>query len=77
MDLVEALAAADSIYGKGFNGALSLKALTFFEDGDLPSLRPETCNKLREVATSVDLRRLPHVMAKVGITKEEGGYERY
>jgi len=72
LDLVEALAAAEIIYGKGFNGALSLKALTFFEDGDLPSLRPETRNKLSEAATSVDLRRLPHVMAKVGITKEEG-----
>lgn len=71
LDLAEALAAADIIYGKGFNGALSLKALTFFEDGDLPSLRPETRSKLREVATSVDLRRLPHVMAKVGVTKEE------
>jgi len=77
LDLVEALAAADMIYGKGFNGALSLKALTFFEDGDLPSLTPETRNRLREVTTSVDLRRLPHVMARVGITKEEGGYERY
>lgn len=72
LDLVEALVAADSIYGKGFNGALSLKALTFFEDGDLSSLGPEARNKLREVATSVDLRRLPHVIAKVGITKEEG-----
>ena len=38
LSLAEGLAAAAAIYGKGFNGALSLKALTFFEDGDPPSL---------------------------------------
>src|SRR6478752_8910927 len=37
LTLAEGLAAAAAIYGKEFNGALSLKALTFFADGDLPS----------------------------------------
>ena len=37
LSLAEGLAAAAAIYGKDFNGALSLKALTFFEDGDLPA----------------------------------------
>jgi len=72
LDLAEALAAADIIYGKAFNGALSLKALTYFEDGDLPSLTSETRRKLREAATSVDLRKLPHLMTKSGISEEEG-----
>src|SRR5665811_1418998 len=36
LSLAEALAAAGAIYGKEFNGALSLKALSYFEDGDLP-----------------------------------------
>jgi hypothetical protein len=35
------LAAAAAIYGKDFNIPLSLKAVTFFEDGDLPSLPPQ------------------------------------
>lgn len=69
--LAEALASAEAIYGKQFNGALSLKALTYFEDGDLPSLRSEVCNKLRAAAASVDLRSLPRVKAKLGISQEE------
>ena len=40
--LAEGLAAAGAIYGKEFNGALSLKALTFFEDGDLPGYLPRS-----------------------------------
>lgn len=38
ISLSEALAAAAAAYGKEFNGALSLKALTYFADGDLPNL---------------------------------------
>jgi Nucleotidyl transferase AbiEii toxin, Type IV TA system len=72
VDLAEGLAAAENIYGKVFNGALSLKALTFFEDGDLPSLKPEIRDELRHAASSVDLRRLPHVITKAGITQIEG-----
>jgi len=72
LGLAEALAAAEVVYGKGFNGALSLKALAYFEDGDLPNLSSEVRDKLREAAASVDLRKLPHVMARPGITQEEG-----
>jgi len=72
LGLPPALAAAGAIFGRGFNGALSLKALTYFEDGDLPSLRREARDKLRQAAASVDLRNLPHVMARSGISQEEG-----
>ena len=72
MGLPQALAAAQAIFGRGFNGALSLKALTYFEDGDLPTLRRDTRDKLRQAAASVDLRKLPHVMARPGILREEG-----
>ena len=64
LSLAEALAAAEAIFGKGFNGALSLKALTYFEDGDLPNLRRDVRDKLREAAASVDLRKLPLVSGK-------------
>jgi hypothetical protein len=70
VSLSEALAAATVIYGKEFNGALSLKALTYFADGDLPNLRPATQNALRAQATQVDLKRIPLIEAKTGVTRQ-------
>ena len=67
LDLAVALAAAEAIFGKAFNGALSLKALTYFEDGDLPALNPATRKQLRAAALSVDLARLPNFQAMAGI----------
>jgi hypothetical protein len=69
--LAEGLAVAVAIYGKEFNGALSLKALTFFEDGDLPSLTPEMRKKLLEAATSVNLKELPIVAARPGLSRQD------
>jgi hypothetical protein len=69
--LSEGLAAAAAIYGTYFNGALSLKALTFFEDGDLPSLPPASQKRLREAATSVNLRDLPLLAAKPDLRRQE------
>jgi len=71
LSLAEGLAAAAAIYGKDFNGALSLKALTFFEDGDLPSLTRTGRNRLLEAATSVNLRELPTVVARSGLNRQE------
>jgi hypothetical protein len=73
LSLAEGLAAAAAIYGKNFNGALSLKALTFFEDGDLPRLPPATQKRLLEAATSVNIRELPSVAAKPGLSRREEG----
>jgi len=72
ISLAEVLAAAVAVYGKGFNGALSLKALTYFEDGDLPNLSPATQKRLRTLASEVNLKQIPQVPAKVGLTGEEG-----
>jgi Nucleotidyl transferase AbiEii toxin, Type IV TA system len=71
LSLAEGLAAAAAIYGKDFNGALSLKALTFFEDGDLPSLAPATQERLLVAATSVTLKQLPLVAARPGLRRQE------
>lgn len=71
LTLAEGLSAAVAIYGKEFNGALSLKALTFFEDGDLPSLTPEMRKKLLGAATSVNLKQLPFVAARPGLSRQE------
>ena len=60
-----------SIYGKEFNGALSLKALTFFEDGDLPSLPDQEQKRLTRAATAVNLKQLPIVAAKFGLNRQD------
>lgn len=70
--LSDALAAAVAVYGKEFNGALSLKALTYFVDGDLPNLSAATQKKLRTLASEVNLKQIPRVRARVGLTGEEG-----
>ncbi len=71
LSLAEGLAAAAAIYGKNFNGVLSLKALTFFEDGDLPSLTPAIQKRLLAAATSVNLKELPLVTARPGLSRED------
>jgi hypothetical protein len=72
ISLAEALGAAVAVYGKEFNGVLSLKALTYFADGDLPNLSAATQKKLRTMASEVNLKRIPRVQAIVGLTGEEG-----
>jgi hypothetical protein len=58
------------VYGNAFNGALSLKALTFFQDGDLPGLPLDMQGMLRKAATSVDLKKLPFLASRNGLGRE-------
>lgn len=58
VSLNAALAAAVGVYGPGFNGVLSLKALTYFGDGDLQSLSSAVQTKLRRMANEVDFRQI-------------------
>src|SRR5208337_4967115 len=69
ISLAEALGAAAAAYGKEFNGALSLKALTYFADGDLPNLSPTTQTKLRALAGQVNLNQIPLMQARIGVTQ--------
>jgi hypothetical protein len=68
LSLSEALAAASAVYGMAFNGALSLKALTYFADGDLPNLSPAIQVRLRGLASQVNVKQIPLVQPKVGVT---------
>lgn len=68
VSLSEMLAAAESVYGSTFNGTLSLKALTFFADGDLPTLSPAIQSRLRTLASQVSLQQIPLMRARVGVT---------
>jgi hypothetical protein len=72
ISLAEALGAAAAAYGKEFNGALSLKALTYFADGDLPNLSPSTQTKLRTLAGQVSLNKIPLMHSKIGVTQQRG-----
>jgi len=68
VSLSEMLGAAEAVYGSTFNGTLSLKALTFFADGDLPKLSQAVQSKLRALASQVDLKQIPLMRARVGVT---------
>jgi hypothetical protein len=57
--LSTALAAAKTIYGQGFNPIITLKALSFFGDGNLSKLPEETKARLIKSVAEVDLGNLP------------------
>jgi Nucleotidyl transferase AbiEii toxin, Type IV TA system len=59
IDLPTALAAAAAIYGSAFNPQNTLKALSYFEDGNLRRLPRSLKARLAEAARGVDLDRLP------------------
>jgi hypothetical protein len=54
-----ALAAAQTLYGVSFNPQITLKALSYFDDGDLRSLPEESKLRLVTAARAVDLDALP------------------
>ena len=70
--LSRALAAAVAVYGPTFNGVLSLKALTYFADGDLPTLSSTVQTKLRNMANEVDFRSIQPIAPKGSLSGEGG-----
>lgn len=71
LTLANALAAAIAVYGRTFNAMAALKALTYFGDGNLPSLSQDMQDNLRSFAEQVKLQELPRLTAKPGITLSE------
>lgn len=61
IDLATALATAKAMYGTMFSPLLTLKSLSFFGDGDLPTLNRDTQMRLATAAKQVDLNKLPDV----------------
>ena len=61
VDLPTALAAGRAIYGPQFNPEITLKALSFFDDGDLHKLPTAMKSRLATAAREVDLYRLPKI----------------
>lgn len=64
--LPSALSAARLVYGPVFQPTPTLKALTYFEDGDLPSLPPQLQRTLAHAAVTVDPLRLPSLKRTAG-----------
>lgn len=59
ISLQKALAAAKAIFGKQFEPRATLRALSYFADGDLPKLPASVQNALRSAASGVELEELP------------------
>ena len=59
IDLPTALASACAIYGPSFNPQITLKALSYFGDGNLSRLPQEVQKRLVLAARNVDLDKLP------------------
>jgi hypothetical protein len=61
VDLPTALAAASAIYGRQFNPQLTLKALCYFEDGNVSNVPQAYKERLVRAVAAVDLGRLPRL----------------
>jgi hypothetical protein len=73
--LPTALAAAERLYGTSFNPEITLKALSYFDDGDLRTLPEETKTRLVVAARDVDLEHLPEI-DRAAISRDlDHGYE--
>jgi hypothetical protein len=64
VDLPLALAAAKAIYGSSFNPQITLKSLTYFEDGTVAKLPQEIRHRLLKAVRGVDLDKLPLVKVR-------------
>lgn len=57
--LEDALGAAGAVYGSGFNPLLTLKALTYYGEGDLDTVPNTVRDRLAAAVGAVNLKRLP------------------
>ena len=69
IDLATGLASAAAIYGPAFNPMVTLKALSYFGDGDLARLSPAMQKILLDAVKSLDLTKLPVLTGRAGLAK--------
>jgi hypothetical protein len=70
-----ALAAAEKLYGSSFNPEVTLKALSYFGDGNLSKLPEDVKFRLADAVKAVDLDRLPDLddfVSREGTNKGRG-----
>jgi hypothetical protein len=73
IDLPTALAAAQAIYGMPFNPQNTLKALSYFEGGNLRRLPRPVRGRLARAARDVDLDRLPVIAVAGRVADDDPG----
>jgi hypothetical protein len=76
VDLATALAAANALYGPTFNPEVTLKALSYFDDGNLRDLPQDLKLRLVGAARQVDLDHLPVLGAEIQRADTDYGLER-
>jgi predicted nucleotidyltransferase len=76
LNLPTALASAKAIYGPSFNPQITLKALSFFGDGNLSRLPRVVQDRLVRAARAVDLDRLPDITVAPGQNNSDRGLSR-
>jgi hypothetical protein len=74
VDLPMALAAARTIHGMGFNPQSTLKALCYFDDGNLSRLPRHVKDRLVKAVREVDLDRLPVIAFSSSAAHDDGGF---
>ena len=62
IDLPTALASARALYGVQYYPQITLKALSFFDDGNVRDLPDDMKARLAAAARAVDLDRLPAIV---------------
>jgi len=72
ISLPMALSAAAFLYGPGFNPEITLKALSYFEDGNVATVPADVRDRLLKAVKAVDLDALPLVSAKPEIDNLRG-----
>ncbi|GJL62488.1 MAG: hypothetical protein NPIRA04_11420 [Nitrospirales bacterium] len=72
IDLPTALIAAKMIYGPSFNPELTLKALSYYEDGNLRTVPAQYKERLLEAVRTVDLDQLPIITRDQNDTHDQG-----
>jgi hypothetical protein len=75
ISLPTALAAAQKLYGPSFNPEITLKALSYFDDGNLRNLPDDLKQRLVIAARDVNLDCLPGLDGGTGIVDSDHGYE--
>ena len=65
--LDQALGAASAVYGPGFNPLLTLKALSYYGEGDLDEVPDEVRENLTEAVSGVNLQGLPDYQPREGL----------
>ena len=67
VSLTSMLGAAAAIHGEHYNAMLTLKALTYFGDGDLPDLPTAVRKRLSQAAAKVDSGLIPRFEPRPGL----------